>query len=147
MSPNGKIMFKDYMYAAIPWNKDVQNSKWMNEPSYAVKSVICVQQIIPTLSTTTTQSSSTKPVSCETVTLNGKESCVTYVRRKNRVDGIKACKEINSRLPRLRSTEDIDNFLSAFLTSAPNSPPFYLDMFRLENKGTVLLDLFVFQNC
>ena len=135
MSPNGKVMFKDYMYAAILWSKDYQNNKWMNEPSDTIKSVICVQQIVPTLSTTTTQISSTRPISYKKVILNGQESYVTYMGRKNRTEGIKACKEINARLPKLRSTEDIDNFLLAFLVTAPNSPPFYLDIFRTESKG------------
>ena len=135
MSPNGKVMFKDYMYAALLWSKDHQNNKWMNEPSDTVKSVICVQQIVPTLSTTTIQTSSTRPISYKKVILNGQESYVTYMGRKDRIEGIKACKEINARLPKLRSTEDIDNFLLAFLVSAPNSPPFYLDMFRTESKG------------
>ena len=123
------------MYAALLWSKDHQNNKWMNEPSDTVKSVICVQQIVPTLSTTTIQTSSTRPISYKKVILNGQESYVTYMGRKNRTEGIKACKEINARLPKLRSTEDIDNFLLAFLVSAPNSPPFYLDMFRTESKG------------
>ena len=105
-------------------------------------SVICVQQINPVTTTTskpTSLSTTTKSEVCNRITLNGKTSCITYLGRTNRTEGEKACKNINGTLPQPRSSTDVFNLLTVFLTFPSSSGwiPFYIDMIRATNKGTV----------
>ena len=116
---------------------DKKSMDWFYEPAILGRKhwAICVQQIIP-LTTTATSTSTTQFISkkqeCNQVTLSGKVNCVTYIGRRNRADGEKACKSINGTLPQPRSSSDVFNLLSVFLKSAPSSGaiPFYMDMFR-----------------
>ena len=73
------------------------------------------------------------------MTLNSKDSCITYIGRRNRADGEKECQAINGTLPQPRSSTDVFNLLAAFMISAPTSGsvPFYMDMFRTTSQGKV----------
>ena len=106
-----------------------------NGYSFKRNRIICVQQIVPltTISSTTTINSRI----CNPVLLNGKESCFTYIGKRNRTEGEKACQAMNGTLPQPRSSSDVFNLLAVLLKSASNSGfvPFYIDMFRIASKG------------
>ena len=116
-------------------------AKWKKDGSYYLTShrVICVQQIIPLVTTTSTLSTTTRGQVCNQVSLNSKYFCITYVGRKNRTDGEQACKAFNGTLPQPRGSTDVFNLLATLLTILPGSSlvPFYIDMFRTKNEGRV----------
>ena len=101
-----------------------------------------MQQIIPrtTTTATTTTTVTTKKQVCNQVTLNGRESCVSYIGRRNREDGEKACQALNGTFPQPTSSSDVFNLLSVLpvFPLSFGAVPFYLDMVRTTNKGNVL---------
>ena len=127
---------------------DKKPMDWFYEPAILGRRhwAICVQQIIPLTTTTTSTSTTkftTKKQECNQVILNGKDCCVTYIGRRNRIDGEKACQAINGTLPQPRSSSDVFNLLSVFLKSSPSfdAIPFYIDMFRTKKGRKVCISL------